>query len=137
MTAPLDPAAIGTIAVALDDSADRGDDDRTDAVRSYRLEVLEPAGLHLRAASEKVELQPGETITEPLHVMAPRSAFTNGRVDAKLRVLDDEGWHEETTWRLLGPSGKGHGDDHKESDDHEKSDDHKDSDDHKKSDDHE
>lgn len=77
---------------------------RTDSVRSYHLEVLEPSGLHIRAARDKVELQPGETVTEPLHVMAPQSAFVNGRVDAKLIVVDDEGWRQETTWRLLGPS---------------------------------
>lgn len=78
---------------------------RTDSVRNYHLEILEPAGLRIRAARDKIELQPGETVTEPMHVMAPQTAFTNGRVNAKLIVVDDEGWREEKSWRLLGPSG--------------------------------
>ncbi|MEM8711272.1 MAG: cytochrome c oxidase accessory protein CcoG [Planctomycetota bacterium] len=77
---------------------------RTEEAQTYSLEVVEPAGLRVRAAREVVALGPGETVTEPLHVMAPTSVFTNGRVNALLRVTDSSGWSDEREWRLLGPS---------------------------------
>lgn len=77
---------------------------RTPDPRDYTFEVIEPEGVQLRDMGAGLTIEPGKTVTEPMHVMVPRSVFVNGRVDATLRVTDDLGWTTEKTWRLLGPA---------------------------------
>ena len=80
---------------------------RTDAPRSYAFEAITSDGLRLTARTQRAEvvLAPGATVTEPLHVVAPRSAFHQGRVAATLKVTDDLGWSTSRNWRLIGPTG--------------------------------
>lgn len=49
------------------------------------------------------ELNPGQTITQPVLVTAPRSIFQVGRADARLVVRETGGWTKEIACRLLGP----------------------------------
>ena len=77
---------------------------RTQKQRIYRLEVIEPKGLTLRASRPAFTIAPGETLMEPLHVLVPPERFAAGRLEATLRVVDDEDWEGTKTWRLLGPS---------------------------------
>lgn len=77
---------------------------RTQKERTYRLEVVEPDGLTLRASRPEFTISPGETLMEPLHVLVPPDRFVGGRLEATLRVVDDEDWEGTKTWRLLGPS---------------------------------
>lgn len=80
---------------------------RTEAPRSYAFEAITSDGLRLATRTQHAEvvLAPGATVTEPLHVVAPRSAFQHGRIDATLKVTDDLGWTTARNWRLIGPTG--------------------------------
>ncbi len=82
---------------------------RTEALRSYTISAVTAQGLALTARANRAEvtLKPGETATEPLHVIAPAGAFLHGRIDATLTITDDLGWQTARTWRLLGPTGPG------------------------------
>lgn len=77
---------------------------RTQKQRIYQLEVVEPEGIALRASRPSFTIGPGETLMEPLHVLVPPEQFVAGRLEATLRVVDDEDWEGRKSWRLLGPS---------------------------------
>jgi cytochrome c oxidase accessory protein FixG len=55
------------------------------------------------ATGQEFALKPGETVTQPVLITAPRSLFVVGRADARLIVQDNEGWKKEIACRLLGP----------------------------------
>jgi cytochrome c oxidase accessory protein FixG len=80
---------------------------RTETPRSYAFEAVTSDGLRLCARTQHAEvvLEPGATVTETLHVAAPRSAFLHGRIDATLKLTDDLGWTTSRNWRLIGPTG--------------------------------
>ncbi len=79
---------------------------RTEAPRTYSFSAVTSTGLalELRAQRSPVTLAPGETVTEPLHVIVPPDVFVFGRLDATLTVTDDLGWSSAKEWRLLGPA---------------------------------
>lgn len=54
-------------------------------------------------AGRELVLKPGETVTQPVLITAPRSLFVAGRADARLVLQDNEGWKKEIACRLLGP----------------------------------
>ncbi|MEZ6016494.1 MAG: cytochrome c oxidase accessory protein CcoG [Planctomycetota bacterium] len=80
---------------------------RTEAPRTYTFSATTAQGLTLDAHTQgaQVVLEPGKTFTEPLHVIAPQSAFVHGRIDATLNVTDDQGWSAAKPCILLGPTG--------------------------------
>ena len=76
---------------------------RTDEERVYRVRLNEPldAGVLLRVPEISVPAQ--GTWIEPMHLEAPREAFSSGPLDARITVVDDTGWSTERSWKLLGP----------------------------------
>ena len=77
---------------------------RTDDIREYRVEPVAPPSLRLRQPVA-VSLSAGESITEPLHLIAPIKDFTRGggTIDATLRFTDSAGEVIEERYRLFGP----------------------------------
>ncbi len=76
---------------------------RAPAARAYTYELLAPAGADLRGGLKGDRVPSGSTQVQPLHVIAPRSLFRSGSLDAQLRVSDGEGWEKVIEMRLLGP----------------------------------
>ncbi len=76
---------------------------RTDAVRVYQLELVEPRLESLVLDPQEVRVEPGELRIEPLLVRLPRQHFAAGQVEARLRITDDLGSVIERSWKLLGP----------------------------------
>jgi len=77
---------------------------RTDAVRAYDVAVEAPASAGFRGTSTRLEVESGETIEEPLHIVAPPGDFSAARLDAAVRITDDLGWTEVVEFKLIGPS---------------------------------
>ncbi|QDV78778.1 cytochrome c oxidase accessory protein CcoG [Botrimarina mediterranea] len=77
---------------------------RTDQERTYRVEAVAPESLHLLSSVE-LKLGAGESVTEPLHLLAPQEAFQErgGTVKATLRFVDDVGESVEQVYLLFGP----------------------------------
>jgi cytochrome c oxidase accessory protein FixG len=57
----------------------------------------------LAAGSERLTLQPGETVTKPLMITAPRSVFRSGIHESELHISNSLGEEEVMSCRLLGP----------------------------------
>ncbi len=76
---------------------------RTDQLRSYRIEVVEPVDERLTPLSLRIDLRPGDVVVEPLAILARAELYADGPVDAMVRVTDDTGWTQTKTWKLLGP----------------------------------
>ncbi|MEM6673549.1 MAG: cytochrome c oxidase accessory protein CcoG [Planctomycetota bacterium] len=77
---------------------------RTGETRTYTFEIVDPPGPRLFEVDQSLSLEPGETITEPVHVMVPPDAFVSGRLDVTLRISDDTGWSRDSSWLLFGPN---------------------------------
>jgi cytochrome c oxidase accessory protein FixG len=82
---------------------------RTDRPQAYRLSVVKPDGVIVRTDADAVAAAPGESVTEPLHVVAPAGRFVLGHLDATLRVTADADGEGRTvqfdrSCRLLGPA---------------------------------
>lgn len=76
---------------------------RTDGPRTYTLEAS-MAQAELQMPSPTLRLEPGATLTEPVRMLLPREAYLGGRLQAELRVSDDQGWSITRPLRLQGPS---------------------------------
>ena len=77
---------------------------RTEEPRNYQLEVAKPAGVSLRGDGKVAQLAAGDTITEPIHVLAAGDAFQIGKINMTLRVVDDQDHAVERQCFLLGPT---------------------------------
>lgn len=77
---------------------------RTDGERLYELALEAPTGAAFRGTSERLELAPGETLEEPIHIVAAPGDFRAARLDAAVRITDDLGWTEVVEFKLIGPS---------------------------------
>lgn len=77
---------------------------RTDGARTYDLVVEAPASAAFRGTSERLEVEPGETVEEPIHLVAPPGDFRAARLDAAVRITDDLGWTKVVDFKLIGPS---------------------------------
>jgi cytochrome c oxidase accessory protein FixG len=60
---------------------------RTDAPRTYRVLLPEPASAVVQA--QPFTLEPGATLTQPVRILLPYDAFTGGRREIELLILDD------------------------------------------------
>lgn len=78
---------------------------RTDEQRTYRIEPIAPDSLRLVGA-EDLTIAAGESITEPLHLLAPAETFhqRGGTVSARLRFVDSAGNAVESDYLLFGPA---------------------------------
>lgn len=78
---------------------------RTDVPRRYTVELRGAEGLHAATTWPAVFVAPADSLTEPLPIVAPRSAFDGGRLNVTLVVRDDAGGERVLAQRLLGPVG--------------------------------
>jgi cytochrome c oxidase accessory protein FixG len=78
---------------------------RTDEQRTYRIEPVSPESLRLVGA-EELTIAPGESVTEPLHLLVPAKAFHDrgGTVAATLRFTDSAREVVESDYLLFGPA---------------------------------
>lgn len=63
------------------------------------------AGLTIAAGGEPFQLPPGEAVTRPILISAPRSLFQFGAHELPLKIRDSLGEEKVITCRLLGPFG--------------------------------
>lgn len=77
---------------------------RTDDPRTYRFAMPAVAGAHIDSTNTAVTLGPGETTTEAIQVLLPYEAFTGGRLQATLQIIDDLGTTFDQKIRLQGPT---------------------------------
>lgn len=78
---------------------------RTDAQQTYRVTALAPASLSI-AGEAVITLPPRGVTTEPLHLVAPATAYsdTTGTLTAILEVADSAGTILRPEYRLFGPA---------------------------------
>ncbi len=77
--------------------------DRTSDGGSYLLEAVGVEGASVRAEVNPMVLDAGAVMSEPILVLAPASAFRDGRLDLKLRVRGQDGFVMDVPCRLIGP----------------------------------
>jgi cytochrome c oxidase accessory protein FixG len=77
--------------------------DRSHEGGTYLIEVFGVDNASIRAEVNPISLEPGQVRTEPILVLAPLSAFDNGRLGLTLRVVRDDGYVKEVPSRLVGP----------------------------------
>ncbi|MEO0529052.1 MAG: FixG Ig-like domain-containing protein [Planctomycetota bacterium] len=78
---------------------------RVDEQRDYVIEAVEPKSLQIDGNAE-FRVDPGATVTEPIHLVAPAEAFAQrgGTLEARLRFIDSQGEVIERSYRLFGPA---------------------------------
>lgn len=78
---------------------------RAEEERTYRIEPIAPETLRIESGNE-LTIAAGESVTEPLHLVAPPEAFIegSGRVEATLRFTDSTGETVERSYTLFGPA---------------------------------
>ncbi len=79
---------------------------RTDAPASYYVEPAEEHISRIEIAENPLLIGPGESLTEGVLIVAPRSAFLAGMLDTRIRIYDGADFDEQVSCRLLGPAGK-------------------------------
>lgn len=76
---------------------------RTEAVAVYSAEVIAPAGARTEGL-ESISLDASQTGSRNFLIIAPFDAFSDGEVEALIRVFDESGSFEfEKSFKLLGP----------------------------------
>jgi cytochrome c oxidase accessory protein FixG len=78
---------------------------RSDAERSYRVELVDFAEAKVIAPELPLRVAQGEQRSTSLFVVAPHTAFTQGRRDIVFLVSDGAAFRERFTYNLLGPEG--------------------------------
>ncbi len=78
---------------------------RTDAPASYTIQPADDHISRIELAENPLTIGPGESRTEGVLVVAPRSAFLTGSLNVNLQVSDGERFEQQIACRLLGPSG--------------------------------
>jgi len=76
---------------------------RTDHAMRLNLSVVGRDDVVVSAADKAVDLAVGQTVMQPVHLVAPPRAFQLGFLDATLRVSGDDGAVIDRACRLLGP----------------------------------
>lgn len=69
----------------------------------YRITVLQPEGVELVIRETGQRLQPGETSTWHLELLAGEDQFVNGRAECVLHLEADDGSWRDLRFKLLGP----------------------------------
>ena len=75
--------------------------DRTS--HTYVVYVSEPVGVTLKMQGGSLVLEPGETRSVSIDLSAPFGKFTNGRLDVRLTVRDDNTVVAEEIFQMKGP----------------------------------
>jgi len=72
-----------------------------------RIELISPPGATLVTRDMPVTVDAHEVIPIDAVIQTPRSVFRTGRVDARIRVVPEQGEAQERDFVLLGPEGSG------------------------------
>lgn len=78
---------------------------RTDVTASYTIQPADDHISRIELAENPLTIGPGESRTEGVLVVAPRSVFQTGSLDVHLSVSDGGQYEQQIACRLLGPSG--------------------------------
>ena len=76
---------------------------RTDHAMRLNVSVVGRQDVVVSAADRTVDLAVGQSLLQPVHLVAPPRAFTLGFLDVTLRVSGEDGTVIDRTCRLLGP----------------------------------
>ncbi|MFO1062350.1 MAG: cytochrome c oxidase accessory protein CcoG [Pirellulales bacterium] len=77
---------------------------RTDVPHSYEMTVLKPEGGAIRPIeSPDIKLEGGIHASVPVLISAPFDKFSNGRCEARVRIVDDSGEERLIDTIILGP----------------------------------
>ncbi len=79
-------------------------ENRTETRRSYRFELVATPGT-MRSALTSWDAAPHHSISVPLFVDLPRSAFTGGELRGHVRITSDAGFTQLIDVTLFGPDG--------------------------------
>ncbi len=77
---------------------------RTEKPQEYRISAVNSPDVRTLTESPTVRAAPGESVTEPLRVLAPARRFLLGHLDITLRVSGNDSFQTDQTCRLLGPA---------------------------------
>jgi cytochrome c oxidase accessory protein FixG len=78
---------------------------RSGEPRSYRYEIVEPAGVTLIAPENPLDVDAGDSQMTAAFVNAPPSAFADGELAMVLAIRDGIDFDGRYSYRLLGPGG--------------------------------
>jgi len=76
---------------------------RDRVAQTYTLVIAEPAGVSAKTQGGAVTLEPRETQTVSVDLVAPFEMFTTGRLDVLLQVSDGQNTVSEETFQMKGP----------------------------------
>jgi len=76
---------------------------RSEVPESYRIELVGAPGLSLVAPENPLHVPAGEQQITSVFVIAPIASFQNGALQVLFVVSAGQRFHEETSYRLLGP----------------------------------
>lgn len=80
---------------------------RTDQTVRFQVALADETEGRLLTDRNPLEIGAGQTRTEAVHIIVPRSRFQGEYRDILLNVTDDHGFHKSITYRLLGPGPQG------------------------------
>ena len=78
---------------------------RADSPRAYQVELLAPVGARLIAPENPLRVAAGDQASTSVFVSLPNGRFEGGRVRARFRVSDGQGFVANIPYALLGPQG--------------------------------
>lgn len=78
---------------------------RTHEPATYTVKAVQPDGLQIKLVGKPtLDVDAGKTERVEAWIVAPPTAFQNGKTDAKFRVSDESGHTQDVGFTLLGPS---------------------------------
>jgi len=78
---------------------------RLDQPQTFTLQLQQPTPMRLKAANNPITVASGQTIEQPVQIIAPREAFAGGAAGVGVRVTSPQGYDHTTHTRLVGPTG--------------------------------
>ncbi|MHC4996249.1 MAG: cytochrome c oxidase accessory protein CcoG [Planctomycetota bacterium] len=76
---------------------------RSGAPARYHVTIADNDNLTVMADENPIAIEPGQTRTVGMFIVAPRQAFTGGPFNANIRVTDANDFTETLSMRLIGP----------------------------------
>lgn len=76
---------------------------RSESTQTYRIALESPQGVSVTMMQGPLTLEPGQSETTPIQLVAPFEMFKTGRLDVTLVVSDDSGLAERELVQLKGP----------------------------------
>ena len=80
---------------------------RSQETMRYTISVAEHPEAEIRAEHNPVVIEPGESVSQPISIIVPRTIFVNGVRDVLIRVTDETGFESDSDFRLIGPANGG------------------------------